>query len=281
MNTFGDRLASAVERHDSLVCVGLDPVPERLPAGISRDADGIVEFNRALIEATADLACCFKPNFAFYGALGGRGVDALQQTIDAVPDDVPVLLDCKAGDIGSTAERWAHMAFVELGAHAITVNPYMGSDAVAPFLDYGDKGIFVLCHTSNPGAADFQRLSVDGATPLYEHVARETLEWNQAHGNCGLVVGATQAGSMARLRQLAPDLPFLVPGVGSQGGDLEGAIGDGLRADGAGLLINASRSIIFASDGADFAEAARAAAAELRRQINAVREMVRGVAQSG
>ena len=279
MSTFRERLAVAIERHDSLVCVGLDPVPERLPQGISRDADGIVEFNRRLIEATADLACCFKPNFPFYGALGARGVEALQQTIDAVPDEVPVLLDCKMGDIGSTAERWAHMAFAELGADAVVINPYMGSDAVAPFLECGDKGIFVLCHTSNPGAADFERLPVEGS-PLYEHVALKALEWNRAHGNCGLVVGATQAGSMARLRQLAPHLPFLVPGVGSQGGDLEGAVSDGLCADGSGVLINASRSIIFASDGADFTEAARRATEGLRNQINAVRQ-ARGVAQSG
>ncbi len=280
MSTFAERLAHAVERHDSLVCVGLDPVPESLPQGISRDAEGIVEFNCRLIEATADLACCYKPNFPFYGAFGARGLDALQKTIDAVPDDVPVLLDCKVGDIGSTAERWAHMAFTELGADAIVVNPYMGSDAMAPFLDYSDRGVFVLCHTSNPSAADFQHLSAAGA-PLYEHVARKTLEWNVAHDNCGIVVGATQAGSMAHLRRLAPSLPFLVPGVGSQGGDLAGAVRDGLRADGAGMLINASRSIIFASSGGDFAEAARQATDTLRIQINSARQQARGVAQSG
>ncbi|HCL31847.1 MAG TPA: orotidine-5'-phosphate decarboxylase [Candidatus Latescibacteria bacterium] len=279
MSTFKERLAGAVERHESLVCVGLDPVPERLPAGISRDAEGIAKFNHRLIEATADIACCFKPNFPFYGALGAPGFEALKKTIDAVPDDVPVLLDCKVGDIGSTADRWAHMVFVELGADAVVVNPYMGTDALTPFLEYEDRGVFVLCHTSNPGAAEFQRLSLDGA-PLFEHVVRKTLEWDETHNNCGIVVGATQAGSMARLRRLAPDLPFLVPGVGSQGGDLQGAVSDGLRADGAGLLINASRSIIFASDGADFPEAARQAAETLRQQINSVRKG-RSIAQSG
>lgn len=280
MSTFREQLAGAVERHDSLVCVGLDPVSGRLPQGISRDAKGVVEFNRRLIEATVDLACCYKPNFPFYGSLGARGFDALQQTIDAVPDHVPVLLDCKVGDIGSTAERWAHMAFTELGADAIVVNPYMGGDAMAPFLDHSDRGIFVLCHTSNPGAADFQALPVAGA-PLYEHVARKTLEWNQEHNNCGLVVGATQAGSLTHLRRLAPDLPFLVPGVGSQGGDLASAVADGLGANGAGLLINASRSIIFASGGSDFAEAARQATDKLRIQINTARQQARGVAQPG
>lgn len=280
MSTFVDRLAGAVASRNSLVCVGLDPVPERLPQGISRDAAGIAEFNRRLIDATSDVACCYKPNFPFYGAFGAAGVEALQQTIEAVPDDIPVLLDCKVGDIGSTAQRWAHMVFDELGADAIVVNPYMGTDAVSPFLEYSDRGVFVLCHTSNPGAADFQRLLVDGS-PLYEHVVRKTLTWNETHGGCGIVVGATQAGSISRLRTLAPEMPFLVPGVGSQGGDLQAAVADGLRDDGSGLLINSSRSIIFASDGLDFAEAARAAADDLRQQINVVRQQTRGVAQSG
>jgi orotidine-5'-phosphate decarboxylase len=270
VTTFATKLDAAVERHDSLVCIGLDPVVERLPEGISRDAAGLAEFNRRLIEATADLACCYKPNFPFYGSLGPAGFEALQQTIDAVPDDVPVLLDCKVGDIGSTADRWAAMVFDELGADAITVNPYMGTDAVAPFLDYAERGVFVICHTSNPGAADLQRSDIDGA-PLYEHVLRLVQGWNETHGNCGIVMGATQAGSMARLRQLAPQMPFLVPGVGSQGGDLQGAVTDGLRADGAGLLINSSRGISFASSGADFADAARAAAQQLRQEINEVR----------
>lgn len=276
MTTFQEKLANSVSQNDSLVCVGLDPVAERLPTGISRDANGIFEFNQAIIEATADLACCYKPNFPFYGALGAKGFDALQRTIAAVPDRVPVILDCKVGDIESTAERWAHMAFDELGADAIVVNPYMGTDAIAPFLTYGDRGIFVICHTSNPSAADFQRLSVEGE-PLYEHVVRKTLEWNGDHDNCGIVVGATQVGSMARLRELAPDLPFLVPGIGSQGGDLQSAVGDGLRTDSAGLLINASRSISFASSEADFAQAARQATIELRGQINAVRRTSVGV----
>lgn len=246
---------------------------ERLPAGISRDAAGIARFTRQIIEATSDLVCCYKPNFPFYGALGPAGVEALQQTIQAVPDDVPVLLDCKVGDIGSTAEQWATMMFEEMGADAITVNPYMGGDALAPFLSYQDKGVFVLCHTSNPGAADLQTLDA-GGMPLYEHVLRKTLEWNAEHDNCGIVVGATQAVSMAGLRQIAPHLPFLVPGVGSQGGDLQTVVQDGVRADGAGLAINASRSINFASEGADFAEAARQATEDLRGQINAVRQQV-------
>ncbi|MED5416231.1 MAG: orotidine-5'-phosphate decarboxylase [Candidatus Latescibacterota bacterium] len=277
---FNHKLAAAVQHNDSLVCVGLDPVLDRLPAGVARSASGIVEFNRRLIEATADLVCVYKPNFPFYGSLGPAGVEALQQTIQEVPDDVPVLVDCKVGDIDSTAEQWASMMFDEMGADAVTVNPYMGGDALAPFLAHEDKGVFVLCHTSNPGAAELQRLDVDGA-PLYEHVLRKTLEWDAGHGNCGIVVGATQAVSMARLRQIAPDLPFLVPGVGSQGGDLQHAVGEGLREDGAGICVNASRSIIFASSGEDYPEAAREATQQLRQQINEVRMSRRGVAQSG
>lgn len=276
MSGFIEKLAAAVERNDSLVCAGLDPVIARLPEGISRDAAGVVEFNKRLIEATADLVCLYKPNYAFYGALGAAGFETLAKTLEAVPDNIPVLLDAKVGDIGSTAEQWAHMIFNEIGADAVTVNPYMGKDALDPFLSYADRGIFYVCHTSNPGAADFERLQTENGT-VYEVVARKAVEWNE-HGNSGLVVGATQADSMSRMRALAPQLPFLVPGVGSQGGDLEGAVANGLREDGAGVYVNASRSIIYASAAADFAAAARQAAGELKQQINEVR---RGVAQSG
>lgn len=281
MSSFRDKLAAAVAAHDSLLCVGLDPVPRQLPAGIRRDAVGVAEFNRRLVEATADLVCCYKPNLAFYLALGGAGWDALAATLEAVPEPVPVLVDAKVGDIGSTAERWAHTLFAELGADAATVNPYMGADAVAPFLAHATRGVFLVCLTSNPGSADFARLGVEGGGALYERVARRAVEWNGAHGNLGLVVGATRWEAMAGLRRIAPDLPFLVPGVGAQGGDVEGAVAGGLRADGAGLLVSASRAVMHASTGADFAEAARAAALALRDQINAGRKGFRGVAQAG
>ena len=277
MSTFADRLSKSVAANDSLLCVGLDPVPERLPAGLPRDSSGVLEFNRLLVEATADLVCCYKPNLAFYGALGSAGWDVLAATIEAVPDPVPVIVDAKCGDIGPVAGRWARMIFDELGADAVTVTPYMGHDAVLPFTSRADRGVFLVCLTSNPGADDFEGLAIEGGGRLWEQVARRALEWNAEHGNCGLVAGATRAGSMAGLRRLAPDLPFLVPGVGAQGGDLAGSVAAGLRKDGAGLLINASRSVMHASGGADFAEAARAEAQALRREIN----RVRGVAQSG
>jgi orotidine-5'-phosphate decarboxylase len=289
MTNFVHKLAATVEKNDSLVCVGLDPVLSRLPAGLGRNAAGVIEFNQRLIEATSDLVSVYKPNYAFYGALGADAWDTLAKTLEAIPDDIPVLLDAKVGDIGSTAEQWAHMIFDKIGADAVTVNPYMGKDALDPFLSYADRGVFFVCHTSNPGAADFERLDTPEG-PVYEHVARKAVEWND-HGNCGLVVGATQADSMIRMRSLAPDLPFLVPGVGSQGGDLEHAVGDGLRDDGQGVYVNSSRSIIFASAGGDYPEAARAATQQLRQQINDVRisrlrtsslrTSSRGVAQSG
>ncbi|MEE2659841.1 MAG: orotidine-5'-phosphate decarboxylase [Candidatus Latescibacterota bacterium] len=275
--TFSAKLAGAVERNNSLLCVGLDPVPGRLPEGLPRDASGVAEFNRQLVAATCDVACAYKPNFAFYGALGAAGFEALAQTIEAVPDHVPVIFDAKVGDIDSTAERYAHMIFDELGTDAVTVNPYMGGDTVAPLLGRADRCVFLVCLTSNPGAADFELLESSGR-PLCEHVAERAATWDeQFEGECGLVVGATKPESMARIRALAPSLPFLVPGVGAQGGDLEGAVTAGLRGDGAGLLINASRSITYVSAGKDFAAAAAEAARELRDQIN----QYRGVAQSG
>ncbi|MFH1568034.1 MAG: orotidine-5'-phosphate decarboxylase [Gemmatimonadota bacterium] len=263
---FESLLAQAVQANRSLLCVGLDPVPERLPEHLRAAADPVLEFNRGLIEATADLVCAYKPNFAFYGALGRGGWDTLKATIEAVPGGLPVIVDAKVGDIGSTAERYARMFFDELGADALTVNPYMGRDAVAPFLGHAGRGVFLLCLTSNPGADDFEKQPA-GEERLYERVARKAVEWG-AGASCGLVVGATQPGAIAGLRALAPELPFLVPGVGAQGGDLEAAVGQGKRADGAGVLINASRAVTYASGGRDYADAARAAALSLRDQIN-------------
>ena len=265
--SFSEKLAAATASNDSLVCVGLDPVPSRLPDSLRGEPDPVLAFNRRIIDSTSDLVCAYKPNFAFYGALGRAGWDALEATIEHVSDGIPVVVDAKAGDIGSTAERYAVMLFEELGADAATVNPWMGGDAMEPFLAYRDKGIFLLCLTSNPGAADIMKQQLPGGRTVYEEVAARATEWNES-GNCGLVVGATQAGAMQSIRALAPELPILVPGVGAQGGDLGTAVRSAARPDGTGLLVNASRSILYASAGRDFAEAARSAAAALREEIN-------------
>lgn len=266
---FREKLRTAVAQNDSLLCVGLDPVPAQLPA-VVRDKDNpVLYFLQHLIDATAELVCAYKPNFAFFGALGERGWPTLKSTLAHIPSSIPVLLDAKVGDISSTAEYYARMVFDELGADALTVNPYMGHDAVAPFLSRADKGVFLVCLTSNRGADDFEKQWLaDG--PLYLCVARKAQEWNEA-GNCGLVVGATQATAFAELRAIAPEMPFLVPGVGAQGGDLEAVVKAGQDTDSAGLLINASRSILYASSGPDFARAACQAAARLRQQIDTCR----------
>lgn len=266
---FLDRLNRSIDRSDSLLCVGLDSDLSKIPAHLGRTPDAVVEFNAAIIQATAHAAAAYKPNFAFYGALGSAGWDVLRRTLAAIPESKPVILDAKVGDIGNTAQQYARMYFDELDADALTVNPYMGADAVEPFTARPERGVYLLCLTSNPGANDFQRQQV-GDAPLYEHVASRGRDWNSA-GNVGLVVGATQRDALGRLRALAPELPFLVPGVGAQGGDLNAAVTECRDASGRGLLINASRSVLYASNDADFAAAARAVAEELRTRINRFR----------
>ena len=267
--TFVEKLRAAADQNRSLLCVGLDPDPKQLPVSLAGRDNPTLYFLQHIIDATADLACAYKPNFAFFGSLGEGGWPTLKATLAHIPPAIPVIIDAKVGDIGNTAEHYAQMFFEVLGADALTVNPYMGSDAVAPFLAYREKGVFLLCLTSNKGAADFEQQELaDG--PLYLRVARKACEWNSA-GNCGLVVGATQAGAFAQLRQLAPAMPFLVPGVGAQGGDLEAVIRSGADSEGGGLLINASRAILYASSGPDFARAARQSAQQLHQQIAACR----------
>jgi orotidine-5'-phosphate decarboxylase len=262
---FFERLNQAIERNRSLVCVGLDPDPNRMPEGI-----GVSEFNRAIIDATADLVCAYKPNLAFYEALGDKGLQALRQTLRHLPSGVPVIADAKRGDIGNVSAAYATALFDDLGFDAATVNPYLGFDSVQPFLAYRDRGVYVLCRTSNPGSGDFQELRCrfgDEERPLYEIVALRASQWNTS-GNVGLVVGATYAEELGAIRRAHPDVPLLVPGVGAQGGDLAGAVRHGADARGAGMIINSSRGILYASRGSDFAEAARQAAADLRDQIN-------------
>jgi orotidine-5'-phosphate decarboxylase len=232
--------------------------------------EGILAFNKAIVDATADLACCYKPQFAHFAA--ERAEAQLMASIAYIKSrypDIPVILDSKRGDIGSTASMYAREAFEHYGADAVTVNPYMGSDTVLPFAEHAEKGVILLCRTSNPSAAEFQNLMIEGE-PLYIHVARRAQQHWNGNGNIALVVGATAADEMARIRDVAPDLPFLVPGIGAQGGDLAATVRHGQTASGKGLMINASRSILYASNGSNFAEAARAEAIRLRDQIQAM-----------
>ena len=247
------------------MCVGLDPDTEKLPDHLPRDVSGVTEFLKQVIDATHDLACVYKPNFAFFGALGSEGYDALKATIDHIPDSVPVILDFKAGDIGNTAEKYADMAYDVFGVDAVTVNPLMGYDAVSPFQREG-KCVFLLCLTSNPGSADFQRQETKSG-PLFESIAKTAATWS-SEGQCGLVVGATHPEDLPRVRQLAPELPFLIPGVGSQGGEAGSIVSQAATADGVGVLVNASRSILYASSDVDFASAARQATDQLRGALN-------------
>jgi orotidine-5'-phosphate decarboxylase len=266
--TFIDKLRQAWQRNDSLVCVGLDPEPAKFPAHLRDRPDAIFEFCRAIVDATADLVCCFKPQIAHFAAHRAEGaLERLIAHIHSAHPGVPVILDAKRGDIGSTAAFYADEAFQRYGADAVTVNPYLGRDALEPFLSRADKGVVILCRTSNAGARDLQDLDV-GGKKLYQHVARTVAnEWN-ANGNCMLVVGATYPGELADVRASVGDMPLLVPGVGAQGGDVEAVVRHGATKDGTGLVISSSRAILYASAGADFADAARSAVDALSRSIN-------------
>ena len=264
---FTEQVAAAASANKSLLCVGLDPEPDRIPSG---DA---LAWAREIIAATKDLVCCYKPNAAFYEALGGHGWEVLADVIAAVPAQIPVLLDAKRGDVGNTARAYARAAFEVLGAGAVTVNPYLGQDAIEPFLAYEDRAAFVLCRTSNPGAGDFQDLSVvtgEAPRPLFEVVAERARDWNRA-GNVGLVTGATYPAEVARVRQICPDQWLLVPGVGTQGGDLAAAVHVARDAQNSGFMINSSRQVTYASEGPGFGRAARGVAERLRAEIEQAR----------
>ena len=268
---FVDKLRRRWTAQNTLLCVGLDPDLERFPEFFRGRKDAIVAFNRAIIDATADLVCAFKPQVAHYSACGAE--DQLVATIDYIRREHPeigIVLDAKRGDIGSTAERYAQEAFERYGADAVTVNPYMGFDAIEPFLARSDKGVVVLCRTSNPSAGTFQDLRVDGK-PLYLRVAEEAVSrWNQ-HGNILLVVGATYPAELRELREFAGNVPFLVPGVGEQGASVVDAVQNGQDSNGNGILLSTSRAVLYASSGVDFATAARQKALTLRDQINNAR----------
>ena len=268
---FIEKLRASWKHSDSLVCVGLDPDVSRFPPHLGKTAESVFTFNKAIIDATHDLVCAYKPQVAYFSALSAER--QLEQTIAYIKSnhpDIPIILDAKRGDIGSTAEMYAAEAFDRYQADAVTVNPYMGYDSVEPFLRHKDRGIILLCRTSNSGASDIQDLLVGGA-PLYEHVALTIAEkWN-SDNNCLLVVGATWPAQMAKIRSLVGDMPFLVPGVGAQGGDIEQLVKAGQTADGTGMIINSSRSILYASNGPDFAAAARAETLRMKTVINQFR----------
>lgn len=265
---FMQAMAAARDRNRSMLCVGLDPEPEKFPVSLRGNPDATFEFCRTIVDATADVVCAFKPQIAHFAARGKESVlQRLIEYIHAEHSDVPVILDAKRGDIGSTAAYYAEEAFDRYQADAVTLNPYLGRDSVQPFLDRADKGVVLLCRTSNPGAADLQDLLV-GGMPLYQHVAKLiSNDWN-GNGNCLLVTGATWPGEIGQIRALVGDMPLLVPGIGAQGGNVEAVVKNGQDVRGNGLLISSSRAILYASDGEDFAVAARAAASSLRDEIN-------------
>jgi orotidine-5'-phosphate decarboxylase len=269
---FVQRLERAWAAGDSLLCVGLDPDPARLPKHLAGADHPIFEFGRAIVDATADLVCAFKPQIAYYAAV--RAEDQLEMTMDYIRrrhPAIPVILDAKRGDVGSTAEMYAREAFGRYQADALTVNPYLGLDSLEPYLKFADKGVIVLCRTSNPGARDVQDI-VSGGRKLYEIIAEKAArEWN-ANGNVLLVVGATYPAELAQIRAIVGDMPILVPGVGAQGGDVAAVMANGATADGTGLIISTSRAVLYAGNGEDYAEAARSAAQKLRDEINLCRK---------
>ena len=270
--TFLDMLRDAATRNQSMLCVGLDPEPTRFPLGMQGDVRRIYDFCAAIVDATADLVCAFKPQIAYFAAHGAEDqLERLMQHLRANAPHVPVILDAKRGDIGSTAEQYAREAFERYGADAVTLSPFMGFDSVEPYLRYPGKGAFLLCRTSNPGGDDFQNqrlASVDGQPLLYEHIARQAQgPWNK-NGQLGLVVGATYPAEIERVRAIAPQVPLLIPGVGAQGGDAAATVRAGWRQNGP-IIVNSSRAILYASHGADFAAAARHEAQRTRNLLQA------------
>ena len=272
-NTFTQQLQSAWASQGSMLCVGFDPDPKRLPPALQGKPEGIFEFCREIADATVDLVCSFKPQFAYFASQ--RAEAQLEKLIKHLKDHyphIPVILDSKRGDIGSTADHYALEAFERYGADAITVNPYMGFDTIEPYLKHPGKGVIVLCRTSNPGGSDLQFLNVGPkGEPLYLHIAQlAAQQWNSS-GQIGLVVGATFPEEIAKVRAIVGDMPLLIPGIGAQGGDIEATVKAGAiaGAPGTGMIINSSRAILYASSGNDFAEAARVVAQSTRDALRA------------
>jgi len=264
-----DLLRAAWQRNDSMLCVGLDPDMAKMPFPLDGAPDAIERFCIDIVDATADVVCAFKPQIAYFHAHRAEAeLERICHHIREYHPHVLLVLDAKRGDIGPTAEQYASEAFQRYGAHAVTVNPYLGTDSVEPFLRHAGHGVFVLCRTSNPGSGDFQMLDA-GGEPLYVHVARRVAdEWAQI-GDCGLVVGATYPDELGTVRRLVGDLPLLVPGIGAQGGDVEATVAAGADSHGVGMVINSSRAILYASSGEDYSQAARTAAIATRDAIRA------------
>jgi orotidine-5'-phosphate decarboxylase len=268
--TFLDKLTAAQHRANSLLCVGLDTDSAKIPQALQREKDPLFEFNKRIIDATKDLVCAYKLNAAFYEAAGEAGWTAMKKTVTYIPKEIVTIGDGKRGDIGNTAASYAKVFFIDCGFDAMTVNPYMGQDSVEPFLRSPEHGVFILAVTSNDGARDFQYLKV-GQKFLYEKIVEKSLRWN-VNGNMGFVIGATKPKQLQSIRKKAPDVPLLIPGIGAQGGDLRATIRYGCSAQGMMAVINASRSVIYASGGADFSDAARIEAAKLRDEMNLYRK---------
>ena len=276
-NSFHKRLTSREREANSLLCVGLDPVIDKLPEGIPSTADGIADFCIQIIEATKDLVSSYKPNLPFFLSLGEDGAKTLRRVREAIPADIPMILDCKVNDLGDTARAWVETAFDYIEADAIVVAPYMGEDALAPYFNQDGKGVIVLVKTSNPGSGDLQDLPLENGQPLFMHVAERCREWNTTYpADIGMVVGATWPAQLQAVRDLCPNQVILLPGLGAQGGDVEASVRAGVDVQGGSLLCSSSRGILYASAGTDFADAARTQALALRDEINMYRQQPSG-----
>jgi orotidine-5'-phosphate decarboxylase len=265
---FADKLREASRLNSSFLCVGLDPDPALMPH------PHIPSFLQEIIAETKDIVCAYKPNLAFFEALGPDGITTLLESLRSVPRHIPIIADAKRGDIGNTSRFYAEAIFDVYKFDAMTVNPYGGTDSVEPFLEYQDRGIFIWCRSSNPGGAEFQDLPLSDGRPLYEAVAERAQQWNERHGNVGIVVGATQPEQLERVREICPNMPILVPGIGPQEGDLEASVQAAMDNDGGGFIINVSRSVLYAGSGDGYAGAARKAAKKLNGRINLLRQAV-------
>lgn len=263
---FTERVVEAIKKNKSAVCVGLDVDLDKIPEVLKKEADPILAFNKAIIEATKDYVAAYKPNLAFYESYGTDGLRQFEKTLSYIPSDKIIIADAKRGDIGNTSKRYAKAFFETFGCDALTVSPYMGSDSVEPFLEDESKGVFVLALTSNKGSFDLQMVKTEDGRYFYEKVIENISSWNKRK-NCGLVVGATHPQMFEGIRKLAPEMPYLIPGIGAQGGDLENTIKFGFYKEKILALVNSSRGIIYASSGADFAEVAGMKAKELQEEI--------------